>query len=402
MNNEIIKGLQERRLRAWEAAKEIDLRAVEEGRDLTAEERSAWDNANSEIDNIDERVKALVDAEQRAADAAAAFDALNARATMPAVSADGDEFRRFIGGELRSMVVQFDKQEMRDLTKGTSSSGGATVPTSFSGMLWEHLVETATVAGVATVLNTASGENLEMPTTTSHSSGALISENSTVTESDPAFTKRTLGAYKYGVAIQVPSELLADTGVDLEGYLARQAGRAVGNAFGAHLVTGSGSSQPSGIVTGSSLGVTGAASVSGAFDADKLIDLFYSVIAPYRASAKAGWLMKDATLASVRKLKDSYGQYIWQPAYQIGAPDTILGKPVYTDPNVAAVALSAKSVIFGDMSAYHVRIAGGVRFERSDDFAFGTDQVTFRCLIRGDGVLLDQTGAVKHFIGNAA
>jgi HK97 family phage major capsid protein len=112
--------------------------------------------------------------------------------------------------------------------------------------------------------------------------------------------------------------------------------------------------------------------------------------------------MRDATLASVRKLKDSQNQYLWQPGLQVGAPDVLLGKPVYTDPNVAAVATSAKSVIFGDISAYYVRIAGGVRFERSDDFAFQNDLVTFRAIVRGDGILADQTGAVKVFVGGAS
>jgi HK97 family phage major capsid protein len=126
------------------------------------------------------------------------------------------------------------------------------------------------------------------------------------------------------------------------------------------------------------------------------------VIAPYRNSPACAWLMRDATIATVRKLKDSQNQYLWQPSMQIGAPDVLLGKPVFTDPNVAATATSAKSVIFGDMSAYYVRIAGGIRFERSDDFAFQSDLVTFRCIVRGDGILADQTGAVKVFAGGAS
>jgi HK97 family phage major capsid protein len=112
-------------------------------------------------------------------------------------------------------------------------------------------------------------------------------------------------------------------------------------------------------------------------------------------------LAKDSTLATARKLKDTTNQYLWAPGLA-GAGDTILGKPVVTDPNVAAVALSAKSLAFGDLSAYHVRLAGGIRFERSDDFAFQSDLVTFRCIVRGDGILVDQSGAVKHFVGNAA
>ena len=167
-------------------------------------------------------------------------------------------------------------------------------------------------------------------------------------------------------------------------------------------MTGTGSSQPAGIVTNATLGVTGGTTVSGAFTADNLIDLYHSVIAPYRRSPSCAWLMRDATLASLRKLKDTTNQYLWQPGLTLGAPDTLLGKPVYTDPNVAAVALSAKSVLFGDISRYFVRLAGGVRFERSDDYAFGNDLVSFRCLVRGDGLLVDQTGAVKYFQGGAS
>jgi HK97 family phage major capsid protein len=254
-----------------------------------------------------------------------------------------------------------------------------------------------------TVLNTTSGETLEYPVTTAHSSAAIISEGSAITESDPAFAKRSLSAYKYANLIQVSRELLDDSGVDLEGYLARQAGRAVGIALGADLVTGNASSKPSGILQTSTLGKTGSASVSGAFSADDLVDLFYSVIAPYRASSSCAWMMDDATIAAVRKLKASTsGEYLWAPSMAVGQPDTLLGKPVVSDTNVPTVALSAKSVIFGDLAAYVVRMAGGVRFERSDEFAFSSDLVTFRCVLRADGILADQTGAVKHFAGNAA
>ncbi len=111
--------------------------------------------------------------------------------------------------------------------------------------------------------------------------------------------------------------------------------------------------------------------------------------------------MDDATAAVARKLKGSDGHYLWQPSLQLGAPDSLLGKPVHTDPNVATVATTARSVAFGDISAYWVRLAGGVRFERSDEFAFSSDLVTFKCVVRGDGILTDQTGAVKYFAGGA-
>jgi HK97 family phage major capsid protein len=126
------------------------------------------------------------------------------------------------------------------------------------------------------------------------------------------------------------------------------------------------------------------------------------VIAPYRASASCKWIMKDATVGAARKLKDTTGQYIWQPSLQAGAPDMLLGKPVLTDPNVPGVACRRRAVLFGDFSQFFVRFAGGVRFERSDDYAFNTDLVTFRALLRADCSLVDLTGAVKYYAGNAA
>lgn len=399
--NELQK-LNEARQRVWAEMRALSDSIAAEGRDFSAEEEGAWQKANADLEAIDGRLAVLIDLEKRNADVEAAMNRFGApeAPAAPAPTVE-DELRALGRGEVRTVVVP---AERRDLTKGSATAGGNTVPTTFFGQVWEHMIENSAIlqAG-ATIINTASGENLEIPVTTAHSSGALISEGSTLTESDPAFAKRTLGAYKYGLSIQVSSELVADTGFDLLGYLARQAGRAVGNALGTDLVTGNASSKPSGIVQTATTGVTGATTgASGTFTADELIDLYYSVISPYRASTSCAWIMRDATLARVRKLKDSQNQYLWQPGLQVGAPDLLLGKPVYTDPAVAAVATSAKSVIFGDVSAYHVRIAGGVRFERSDDFAFQNDLVTFRAIVRGDGILADQTGAVKVFVGAAS
>lgn len=402
MDAEFIKRLREQRVTIREQQKALYEKALEEKRDLSAEELQTDERLNADLDQIAERVKSLEEAEQRAKDTEEAFAKLlaqpPARGHHPEENAD---LRAFLKGERRSFDLRPEGPvNYRDLTKGTATAGGNTVPTSFYNQLIAHLIEVSGVMMAGpTVLNTDSGENIEVPTTTAHSSAAIVSEGGAIAESDPAFAKRTLGAYKYGVLIQVSSELLDDTGVDLEGYLAMQAGRALGNAFGAHLVTGSGSSQPTGVITSASTGVTGGTGVAGAFTADNLIDLFFSVIAPYRNSPSAGWLLRDASLAAVRKLKDSNGQYLWQPSVQLGVPDTLLSKPVHTDPNVAAVATSAKSVAFGDFSAYFVRQVNGVRFERSDDYAFNTDLVTFRALLRGDGLTVDQTGAIKVFAG---
>lgn len=416
--SEIVNRLNERRQSVWEQAKELADRAADENRNFSGDEQRQWDELNSELEALDRRIDAFIEGEQRAKDAEESFAKLqgngNGRRSsgtaLVAASASDDgstgaELRAFLRGERgRYFDVGPDGPvQFRDLSKLTAGAGGNLVPTSFYDRLVAHLIETSAILQTSpTVLNTASGETIQVPKTTAHSSAAIVTEAGAISESDPAFGQVSLGAFKYGTMIQVSRELLDDSGVDLEGYLAMQAGRALGNAFGAHMVTGTGTGQPRGVVTDATVGVTGGTGVTGAFTSDNLIDLQYSVIAPYRASRSAYWVVRDASLAAIRKLKGSDGQYIWQPSLVIGAPDLLLGKPIVTDPNVAATGLSAKSVIFGDFSQYFVRLAGGVRFERSDDFAFANDLVTFRALMRADAALVDLTGAVKVFQGGAS
>jgi len=419
--SEIVTRLRDRRLNVWNQAKEIADRAAEENRNFAPEEQGTWDALNSELDQLDARIKSAMDTEARAKDQEEAFNKLSGKPQSggaPAPDQRAAELRSFLKGEAgtkRWFDVVPDgpvPADFRTLSKLTTGAGGNVVPTSFYNRLMAHLIEvSAILQSGATVLNTTSGEVLQVPKTTSHSTALLTAEAGTITASDPAFGQASLGAYKYGVLIQVSRELVDDSGVDLEGYLAMQAGRALGNALGADLVTGTGSTKPTGILNNSTLGVSGASGLSGGFGsqsatgtsgADYLIDLFYSVISPYRASSACSWLVRDATMAVIRKLKDTTGQYIFQPSLVAGTPDTVMGKPIRSDPFMPAIATGgAKSVLFGDISQYFVRLAGGVRFERSDDFAFSTDLVTFRALIRGDGVLVDQTGAVKHFAGGA-
>lgn len=406
--SEVAKRLRERRANVWEQAKALADRVAEENRNFTGEEESNWTALNAELDALDLRIKAVLDGEQRAKDAEDAMSKLRGEPRQQDNNSVSDELRSFLRGEgPRAITINpAGPVDFRSLAKGTATAGGNTVPTSFYDRLVAHLIETsAIIQAGATVLNTASGETIQVPKTTAHSSAAIVTEGNAISPSDPAFGQVSLGAYKYGTLIQVSRELLDDTGVDLEGYLAMQAGRALGNAFGAHAVTGTGTNQPTGIVTSATVGVTGPSGTATSFGTqstagqggDLFIDLFHSVIAPYRMSQGCAWLMRDATAAIVRKLKNSQGDYIWQPGLVAGDPDRILGKPVYMDPNVAAAAASAKSVVFGDMSQYFVRLAGGIRFERSDEYAFNTDLVTFRALMRADGSLVDLTGAVKVF-----
>jgi HK97 family phage major capsid protein len=236
-----------------------------------------------------------------------------------------------------------------------------------------------------------------------YSSAVIYPENTAITGNEPTFTQKSLYAYKYGFLMSVSRELAEDTQIDLLGFLAKQAGVAIGNGVGNDYLNGAGhgAGQPAGLLTasiGSTLGVTSASGSGGVPTADNLIDLFYSVKAPSRANGT--WLLLDATVGAIRKLKGVSNDYLWTPGFG-ASPDTILGRPVITDPYVPTTATGAKSVLFGDFSQYYVRRAGGVRFEASQDFKFDYDVTTFKVTVRTDGVLMDPT-ALKHFIGNAA
>lgn len=418
MSSEVLKTLTERRARAWEQCKAVAQEASDNNRNMTAEEEGKWQELNAEVDALDRRRQSIIDGEQRAKDAEDQIERLSGPKARANGHGDGqsvtvnEELRAFLRGERgRSMELgpATDPEARATLTKLFSTTGSALVPTDFYSRLVAHLIETSAMlqAGVTT-LNTDGGENIQVPKTTAHSTNAVIvSETSTIPTNEPAFGQVTLGAYKYGALMQVSRELLDDNGVDLEGYLAMQAGRALGNGFGNHLVNGTGTTQPRGVVVDATVGVTGATGAGGAPSPDNLIDLFFSVIAPYRNAASCKWMTKDSSLAAIRKMRDgsggsaTTGAFIWQPGLQPGIPDTILGKPVLTDPFFPATGTTARSIAFGDFSQYFVRLSGGVRFERSDDFAFNTDLVTFRALLRGDGALIDTTGAIRYFVGGA-
>lgn len=414
--SEVVKRLRDRRLNVWEQAKGLADTAADENRAFQAEEQSSWDSLNAELDALDKRIKAVIDGEQRAKDTEDAFSKLEGkpqqRGGQAAAGGQGDELRAFLRGEGgRSFDVIPDPAEQRDLSKLSNAAGAFTVPTSFYSQLQEHMIEVSGILQAGpTVLNTSSGESIQIPKTLTHTpSPAIVAEAGAILESDGTFGQTTLGAFKYGRMVQVSTELISDTGVDLQGYLARAVGRALGNAFGSDLIVGAGTTVPRGVTIDSTAGVTGPAGTSTTFGTqstvgqgfDLLISLYHSVISPYRNSPSCAWLMNDTTASLVRRIKNSNGDYAWQPSVQIGAPDSIMGKPVYIDPFLVSPAASAKTIEFGDWSTYFVRYAGGIRFERSDDFAFANDLVTFRALLRGDGALVDLTGSVKHFAQSA-
>ena len=420
MASEVAKRLRDRRLNVWNEAKKIAEDAASENRSFTPEEQGRWDGMQEEMGTLDVRIKAVLDTEKRAADADKAYDDLAGRqvdrrgAVNPAQEQLQGEFRKWArgdgGGNAIGGGMEFRHDNdvrgpinYRALTTGSQGTQASSiVPTDFYDMLIAHLIEVSGLMQCGpTVLNTGGGETLQVPKTTAHSTATTAAQAGAFVSSDPAFSMQSLSAVKFGVLLQVARELIDDTAVDLLGYLAMQAGRALGNAFGTALINGTGGIS-GGLIAGATLGVTGATTgVSGAPSYANLVDLEYSVIAPYRQSRSCYWLAADKTIGGFRKITDTVGRPIWEPSAVLGSPDLLLGKPLVADPFMPALATSAKAIVFGDFSQYFVRLVGGVRFERSDDFSFANDLVTFRAVLRGDGTLVDQTGAIKYYAGSA-
>jgi HK97 family phage major capsid protein len=246
---------------------------------------------------------------------------------------------------------------------------------------------------VSEIFNTTSGENLVIPTVTATSTSGSVAAAGTISESNPTFSSITLGAEKYGALVQVASELVSDAGFNITSYIAQQLGTSLGLKANSVLTTKLDSAAGS-VVTGGT-GVGGAASY------ENLIDLVYGIADGARVLPGLGFQMSKSGIAAARKLKDGAGNYIWTNSAVPGQPATLLGYPVFENPNVASVAPSAKSVLFGHLPSFKVRVAGGIRVDQSTDFAFNTDTVTYRGLIRLDGGLTHATH-IGYFKGGAS
>lgn len=379
------------RNRAWNEAKSILDKAAAEKRDLSAEEEQTYSRISKELEDRAATIAKLREDEARELrmDAATREIADQVRPMSAAPVADDI-------AHIRSLVMNEKRShnfERRDILK---SSTGSPVPTSFYDQVIMKARLIAPVLQTSTVLNTAGGENLQIPSLSTYSVGTVTGEGSAIGESDPVFNSFiTLGAYKYSFLVQLSNELLEDSGVDILGFMADQVGNALGYAVGSALTVGTGTDMPKGIVAASSVG--GTAGTATAFTADNLIDLLYSLDGAARNLPGVGWMMNGKSVGAVRKLKDTAGNYVFQPSLAMDSPDMLLGKPIYENPSMVDVATGTKSVIVGHLPSYYVRTVGGLRLDRSDDFAFSSNLVTFRATFRVDGNL-PQTSHIKHLL----
>jgi HK97 family phage major capsid protein len=304
-----------------------------------------------------------------------------------------------------SGAVHPTKQDIRDWRErneefraamGTTSGavGGYSVPNETMQALEVALLQFGGMRGVSTVIRTDTGASLPFPTTNDSSNkGAILSENTQVSEVDPTFGQLTLDAYMYSSKLVLVSlQLLQDSSVDIGAMLGRLLGERIGRIQNDHFTTGTGSSQPNGVVTAAtSSGITLAGATSISYD--NLMDLIHSVDPAYRPNGR--FMFHDTMLKTIKKVKiaqysgDTAGIPLWQPSLVVGQPDTIHGYPFVVNQSVGAVATGVKSILFGDFSKYLIRDTREITMVRLNERYIDYHQVGFLAFARSDGDLLD-------------
>ena len=284
----------------------------------------------------------------------------------------------------------------------TGSAGGFMIPQAFSDRLEIALKFYSGMLQNADVIETESGAAMPWPTVNDTAQkGAILAENATIPAQDVTFASVTLDAYMYtSKLIAVSWQLMQDAAFSVENLIADIAGERLGRIWNEHFTTGTGSSQPNGVVTASTQGKVGTTGQTGSVIYDDLIDLIYSVDKAYRQQAK--FMMNDASVKIIRKLKDANNLPLWQPSVQAGEPDSILGYPLVVNNDVATMAANAKSILFGDLKKYKIRRVRGMGLLRLNERYADALQVGFFAFGRADGDLIDAgTNPVKHYANSA-
>ena len=384
-----ILELREKRAKAWEAAKAfLDSHRTDKGV-LSAEDDAAYSRMEQEITDLGkeisrmERLEALDAQMKKPVNQPLTGKPMSGR-TIERIGRASDEYRTSFWDMMRSKAPL--PSVVNALQEGTDSEGGYLVPDEYERTLVEALEEENMFRQLAKVIRTSSGDR-KIPVVATKGTASWIDEEGAYTESDDSFGQVSIGAYKVGTMIKVSEELLNDSVFDLESYIAKEFARRIGAKEEEAFFTGDGSGKPLGILAatgGAETGVTAASST--AVTADELMDLFYSLKSPYRK--KAVWVLNDSTIKAVRKLKDSTGQYLWQPSLVAGTPDTLLGRPIKTSAYMPVIAAGAKTIAFGDFSYYWIADRQGRSFKRLNELYAANGQVGFLGSQRVDGKLV--------------
>ncbi|MGZ4518881.1 MAG: phage major capsid protein [Mycobacteriaceae bacterium] len=401
-----IKSLMEERAKVWDSMTAVREAATAEKREFTAEERENWDKAEARLTTLtgdiereqraDEFAKTLAPKMEQVADEIAA----NRTEDKPAEYREVfEKWARFGSGEMtndekRALRDGFvaASGETRALGIGTGAAGGYAVPQGFRDVLIETLKYYNSVRQVATVITTDSGATLPWPTNNDTANvGAILAENSQITQQDVTLGQEQLSAYMYtSKLVLVSLQLLQDSAINVESFLARKRGQRIGRIQNQHFTTGSGTGQPLGLVTGGTLVSQAATGSTTAIKYADLVNTMFKVDPAYRNGGNVKWMWSDTALSTIRQLVDGQGRPLWEPSVQAGTPDILLGKPVIINNDLAVPAANAKTGAFGDFEAgYVIRDVSGVQTVRLDERYADFLQVGWFAYCRTDATVQD-------------
>lgn len=380
-----IVEMREKRAKLWATMEGfLDTHRNEQGV-ISAADDATYTNMETELDNL---TKEIHRQERRDAHEAELNKAVNhpitEKPTAAASKADGtgrasNAYKEDFALHLRGKALAHNV-----LSTTPDAEGGYLVPTEFENDMVIALQEENVVRRLAKVITTY--HERKIPVALGHSVAQWTNENAAYTESNPTFGQKQIDAYKLTDLCRVSVELLKDSAFDIEEYLRGEFARAFGIAEEQAFCVGTGTNQPTGIFTenGGTVGVTAAA--VNAITVDEIISLIHALKAPYRKNAK--FLMNDATVSLLRKLKDQNGQYLWQPSVQANVPDRLLGYEIYTSPYVPVAAADALTIAFGDFKNYWIGDRAGRTVQRLNELYATNGQIGYVATERVDGKVI--------------
>lgn len=380
--------LKEKRAKAWEAAKAfLDSKQGSNGL-MSAEDAATYDRMEAEVVDLGKEIdrlerQAVIDAELAKATSTPITNKPNAQVAGETKTGRAtDEYKRAFWNNMRNR----NSYEIQNaLSIGTDSEGGYLVPDEYEKKLVEALEDEVFFRSLATVIKTSSGDR-KIPIVTSKGEAAWIDEGGQFPESDDSFGQTSIGAHKLATMIKVSDELLNDSVFNIEQYISKEFGRRIGTKEEEAFFIGDGTGKPIGIFNKTGGAETGVTAASTGITFDDVMDLYYSLRAPYRN--KATWILNDSTVKAIRKLKDGNGNYIWQPSVREGEPDRILNRPYRTSIYVPELAAGNRVMAFGDYSYYWIADRQGRSFKRLNELFATTGQVGFLTSERVDGKLI--------------
>ena len=375
-----ILELREKRNKAWEAAKAFLESHRTEKWTLTAEDDATYTQMEQEINDLGkeiarlERQEALEAELNRPVNQPLTSKPGSSRGEEPKTGRASDEYRKAMLDAFRSNF----KRVSNILQEGVDADGGYLVPEEYDRRLIDTLSEENIMRRLATIITTSGEHKINIAAT--KPAASWIEEGGALTFGDATFSQILLDAHKLHVAIKVTEELLYDNAFNLEGYILDQFGKALGNAEEDAFLNGDGTGKPLGLFAATG-GGTVAGTLTAAIKSDDMLDLVYALKRPYRK--KASFIMNDKTLSSLRKLKDNNGAYIWQPSYQAGEPDRVLGYAVHTSAYAPEDAIA-----FGDYKYYNIGDRGTRSFSELRELFAGNGMIGYVAKERVDGKLI--------------